>query len=153
MHRAKLTTLVVVVAVLFAGNVAYNYHDVMWMSDLGQHSDMRLLGEGIYEYQAKTGKWPSKLADLSITPTALKYPQWWADQLILDANAIVCPVNLKPDPKYNGQAILCYHTKGADAESGRMWVCWGDLRTGPIKFEELKECLNKQKEIAAQEKD
>ena len=85
----------------------------------------------------------------------LKYPQWWADTLSLDANIIACPKNLKPDPKDNGHAILCYHAKGADAENGRMWVCWGDLRTGPITLEELNEHLNKQKNVThpASEKD
>ena len=145
---------IVVALVLIVGIVAYNYCDVMWMSDLGSHSDMRLIGEGIYEYHAKTGKWPSKLDDLSETSLPLKYPQWWTDQLALDANAIVCPKNLKPDPKDNRHVILCYHCKGLDAERGRMWVCWGDLRTGPISLEELKEHLNKQKivEIPVPEK-
>jgi len=32
-----------VATVLVVGIVAYNYYDVMWMSDVGQHSDMRLL--------------------------------------------------------------------------------------------------------------
>ena len=43
------------------------------------HNDMRLIGEGIYEYHARTGKWPSKLDDLSVTSLPLKYPQWWTD--------------------------------------------------------------------------
>jgi hypothetical protein len=95
------------------------------------------------------------LDDLSITSLALKYPQWWTGTLALDANPIVCPKNLKPDPKANAHVILCYHSKGLDAERGRMWVCWGDLRTGPIKHEELKEHLNQQKtmENPAPEKD
>jgi hypothetical protein len=143
MRRAKIATIVVA-AFLVVGIVAYNYYDVVWMSNVGQHSDMRLIGEGIYEYHAKTGKWPSKLDDLSVTSLPLKYPQWWKALLELDANAIVYPKNLKPDPKDNGHVILCYHNKGLDAEMGRMWVCWGDLRTGPISLEALQECLNKQ---------
>jgi hypothetical protein len=116
---------------------------------------MRLIGEGIYEYHTKTGKWPSKLDDLSVTSLPMKYPQWWANQLVLDANAIVCPKNLEPNPNDNGHAILCYHNKGLEAERGRMWVCWGDLRTGPITHAELKEHLNQQKkmETPAPEKD
>jgi hypothetical protein len=144
MRRANKPTIVVA-AVLVVGIVAYNYYDVMWMSDVGSHSDMRLIGEGIYEYHAKTGKWPSKLDDLSVTSLPLTYPQWWTELLALDADAIVCPKSLKPDPKDNGHVILCYHSKGLDAERGRMWVCWGDLRTGPIPLDALQEHLTKQK--------
>ena len=137
--------IIVVATVLVVGIVAYNYYDVMWMSDVGSHSDMRLIGEGIYEYHAKTGKWPSKLDDLSVTSLPLKYPQWWTGLLALDADVIVCPNNLKPDSKGNGHVILCYHSKGLDAEKGRMWVCWGDLRSACLTLEEMQECLNKQK--------
>ena len=73
MWRVNKATIVVAV-VLVVGIVAYNYYDVMWMSDVGQHSDVRLIGEGIYEYHAKTGKWPSKLDDLSVTSLPLKCP-------------------------------------------------------------------------------
>src|SRR5947207_13399943 len=101
----------------------------------------------MYEYYAHTVHGRSKLYDLSRTSLPLKSPQWWTDQLALDANAIVCPKNLKPAPKDNGHVILFYHSKGLDAERGRMWVCWGDFRTGPITLEELKEHLNKQKNV------
>jgi hypothetical protein len=147
MRWANIATILVA-AVLVVGIVAYNYNDVMWMSDVGSHSDMRLIGEGIYEYHAKTGNWPSKLDDLSITSLVLKYPDWWAGTLALDANIIVCPKSLTPNPKDNEYAILCYHNKGAEAERGRMWVCWGDLRTGPITLEELKKHLDKQNNVA-----
>ena len=145
MRWANIATIVVA-AVLVVGIVAYNYYDVMWISDVGQHSDMRLIGESIYEYHAKTGKWPSKLDDLSVTSLPLKYPAWWTDTLALNANAIACPKNLKRDPKDNGHVILCYHHKGLDAEMGRMWVCWGDLRTECITSEELQSHLNKLKD-------
>ena len=42
MRWANIATIVAA-AVLVVGIVAYNYYDVMWMSDVGQHSDMRLL--------------------------------------------------------------------------------------------------------------
>ena len=111
--------------------------DVAQMSDQSQQIYLRLYGEGIYEYHALTGKWPSKIDDLAKTSLPLKYPHWWKAQLGIDADAIVCPKNLKPDPKENGHVILCYHNKGLDVEMGRMWVCWGDLRTECITPEEL----------------
>ena len=145
MRWANIATIVMA-AVLVVGIVAYNYYDVMWMADVGSHSDMRLIGEGIYEFHAKTGKWPSKLDDLSVTSLPLKYPDWWMGTLALDANAVVCPKNLKPDPKENGHVILVYHKKGLDAEMGRMWVCWGDLRTECISLEELQVNLQNRKD-------
>jgi hypothetical protein len=84
MRLANIATIVAA-AVLVVGIVAYNCYDVMWMSDVGSHSDMQVIGEGIYEYHAKTGKWPSKLDDLSVTSLPLKYPQWWTELLALDA--------------------------------------------------------------------
>ena len=146
MRWANIATIVAA-AVLVVGIVAYNYYDVMWMSAVGQDNEMRVIGEGIYEYHAKTGKWPSKLDDLSVTSLPLKYPQWWTELLALDADVIVCPNNLKPDSKDNGHVILCYHSKGLDAERGRMWVCWGDLRTEPIPLEALNEHLKKQRNV------
>jgi hypothetical protein len=83
--RWAIKAKIVMGAVLVVGIVAYNYYDVMWMADVGSHSDMRLIGEGIYEYHAKTGKWPSKLDDLSVTSLPLKYPKWWTGTLALDA--------------------------------------------------------------------
>ena len=135
-------------ALLVVGVLVYNYYDVKEMSDLGQEIDMRMLGECTYEYHALTGKWPSQLADLAITSHPLKYPDWWAGTLVFDANAIVCPKDLKPNPKENGHVILCYHNKGLDAERGRMWVCWGDLRTECITPEALQKHLNKQDNVA-----
>ncbi len=134
-------------AVLVAVIIAYNYYHVMEMNDLSQQASLSLYGEGIYEYHALIGKWPSKIDDLARTSLPRRYPRWWTAQLGLDADVIVIPKDLKTDPKDNGHVILCYHNKGLDAERGRMWVCWGDLRTECITSEELQECLDKQKKV------
>jgi hypothetical protein len=144
MCRANKATIVVG-AVLVVGVLAHDYYDLRDMADLSQQSSLRLYGEGIYEYHALTGKWPSKIDDLAGTSLPRRYPHWWADQLGLDADVIVAPQDLNPDPNENGHVILCYHNKGLDAENGRMWICWGDLQTGCITLEELQEHLKKQK--------
>ena len=141
MWRANKATIglgAVVVAVI----TAYNYHGVKEMSNQSQQIYLRLYGEGIYEYHALTGKWPTKIDDLARTSLPLRYPPWWKAQLGIEADVIVIPKDLKPDPKDNGHVILCYHNKGLDAEMGRMWVCWGDLRTECITPGELQEYLN-----------
>jgi hypothetical protein len=133
-------------AVLVAALMASNYYHVREMTDLSQQASLRLYGEGIYEYHALTGKWPSKMNDLDRTSLPLQYPHWWKAQLDIEADVIACLKNLKPDPKANGDVILCYHHKGLDAEQGRMWVCWGDLRTTWITREELNAHLQANEE-------
>ncbi|HYV34111.1 MAG TPA: hypothetical protein VE988_00315 [Gemmataceae bacterium] len=134
-------------AVVAAVIVAYNYDDVKEMGDMSQQIYLRLYGESIYEYHALTGEWPSKVDDLAKTSLPVKYPHWWKAQLDIEADVIVWPKDLKPDPKENAHAILCYHNKGLDAEMGRMWVCWGDLRTECITPEDLQKNLNKQNKV------
>jgi hypothetical protein len=134
-------------AVVVAVIMAYNYYHVKEMVDLSQQIYLRLYGESIYEYHALTGKWPSKVDDLARTSLPLKYPHWWKAQLEIEADVIVWPKDLKPDPKENARFILAYHNKGLDAEMGRMWVCWGDLRTEWITPEELQDNLNKLKKV------
>src|ERR1700733_9926273 len=106
MWRANKATIVVG-AVLVVGILAYNYYDVKEMSDLSQQTDLRLYGEGVYEYHALTGKWPSKVDDLAITSLPRRYPHWWKAQLDLEADVIVISKDLKPNPKDNGHIILC----------------------------------------------
>lgn len=120
-----------VCAMLIAVIMADNYRFVNEMNDLSSQAYLRLYGESIYEYHALSGKWPSRIDDLLQTSLALKDLHLaWISQLESEADIIVWPKNLKPDPKDNAHVILCYHNKGLDAERGRMWVCWGDLRNG-----------------------
>ncbi len=127
--------------VLIAVIMSYNYYGVD-RSDISYTQNyLRLYGSSIYEYHALTGNWPSKIDDLAITSLAVKYPHWWKSQLEIGAEVIVWPKDLKPDPKENARILLVYHNKGLDAELGRIWICWGDLRTGWITPEELQNKL------------
>lgn len=146
MWRVDKTTIGLSVGLLVV-ITAFSVYDVKEMTDQSQRNYLRLYGDSIYEYHALTGKWPSKIDDLAQTSLPVKYPNWWKVQLDTEADVIVWPKNLKPDPNDNGHIILCYHNKGLDAERGRMWVCWGDLRTGWITLEELQERLNKPKQV------
>jgi hypothetical protein len=142
-NKATIGVGAVVVAVV----MAYNHYGMKEMSDQSQQNYLRLYGSSIYEYHALTGKWPTQIDDLAKTSLPKRNPHWKA-QLDIEADVIVWPKNMSPDPKENGHVILAYHNKGLDAEMGRMWVCWGDLRTGCVTPDELHDLLNKPKAVA-----
>jgi hypothetical protein len=98
---------------------------------------LRLYADSIYEYHSTTGQWPAQTDDLARTSLPQRFPYW---RRLLDEETIVVVwhKNLKPDPKDNAGLILAYHNKGFYAQLGRVWVCWGDLRTEYIKKEDLQ---------------
>ena len=102
-------------------------------------------GSSIYEYHSKAGQWPSQTADLAKTSLPQQFRYW---KQTLDDETIVIPwhKNLKADPKDNAGLILAYHNKGLYARLGRVWVCWGDLRTEYIKVEDLRANLQTNKD-------
>jgi hypothetical protein len=89
---------------------------------------LRLFGASIYEYHARTGRWPRRAEDLAETSLPRQSPYW---KVMLDAgtDVVVWHDDLQPDPRDNARVILVYHNKGLIASMGRHWVCWGDLRT------------------------
>jgi hypothetical protein len=98
---------------------------------------LKLYGDGIYEYHAKTGQWPSRIDDLAKTSLPENF-RYWKEILDMQTIAIVWHKNLKTDPKDNAGLILAYHNKGLYSQLGRTWVCGGDLRTEYIKTEDLR---------------
>jgi hypothetical protein len=94
-------------------------------------------GASIYEYHSKTGQWPSQADDLTRTSLPLQFRSW---KKTLDDQSIVVVwhKSLKPNPIDNAGLILAYHNKGLYAQLGRVWVCWGDLRTEFITKEQLQ---------------
>ena len=133
-------------AVLVAVMIVYSFYHIKDMSDQSTQNYLRLYASSIYEYHALTGQWPSKIDDLARTSLPLQNPHWWKAQLDTEADVIVWPKDMKPDPKDNGRILLAYHNKGLDAEMGRMWVCWGDLRTEWITPEDLRHHLQNRKD-------
>jgi hypothetical protein len=97
---------------------------------------VRLYGDAVYEYHSRTAQWPSQIDDLAKTSLPVQFPYW---KQLLDERTIVMVWNkdMKPDPIDNAGLILAYHNRGLHAELGRVWVCWGDLRTEYIKRDEL----------------
>lgn len=54
------------------------------------------------------------------------------------------PQNLKPDPRDNANVLLVYTNKGLFNHLGRMWVCWGNLRTEHMRQADLRTQLGRQ---------
>jgi hypothetical protein len=105
---------------------------------------LRLIGSSIYEYHARTGRWPTRIGDLAKTSLPRQSP-YWRQGLDDEVEVIVWHKTLKPDPKDNAGHVLVYHDKGLIAWGGRKWVCWGDLRTEYVKTEDLWAYLKKLK--------
>ena len=101
---------------------------------------LRLVGSIIYEFHTNTGPWPERAEDLAATSLPLRSPYWkqMLDQGII---VVVWPKGLKPDPKENAGVVLTYDNGGLFARLGRVWVCWGDLRTEYVKVEDLRSKL------------
>jgi hypothetical protein len=113
------------------------------LSDISNHSirlHLRLLGSGIYEYHAKTGRWPARIEDLAETSLPQHSP-YWRVMIKSGTNVVVWHDDLRPDPKDNADLILAYHNRGLLASLGYQWVCWGDLRTEYITTRQLRERL------------
>jgi hypothetical protein len=125
---------IAVIVVIAVG--VYNYVGIVDMSDLSIQIWLRLYASSIYEYHTKTGRWPTRTEDLAETSLPQQTPHW-REVLDIEADVIVWPKDLNPDPKDNAGVILVYQNKGLYAELGHNWVCWGDLRTEYITTEEL----------------
>jgi hypothetical protein len=63
---------------------------------------------------------------------------YWRTLIENGSVAVVWRSDLKPDPKDNASLILTYNNAGLFSKLGRVWVCWGDLRTEYVKQEELR---------------
>ena len=98
---------------------------------------LRLTASSIYEFHRAAGRWPTTADDLASTSLPQISP-YWKTLIENDNVSIVWRSDLKPDPKDNAALVLTYNRTGLFPKLGRVWVCWGDLRTEYIKDEELQ---------------
>ena len=136
--RVTVAGLAVAAGVYLAAQITgmvmdYFNHDSIPHQAIRLH--LRLVCAGIYEYHSKTGRWPTRFDDLAETSLAQKVPNW---RMVEPQTIVVLwRDDLKPDPKDNAAVILAYYNKGLFSRLGRMWVCWGDLRTEYLKADEI----------------
>ncbi len=102
------------------------------------------IGSSIYEYHSQTERWPSQTDDLAKTSLPQQF-RYWKQALVDKSIVVVWHKNLKAEPNDNAGLILAYHNRGLYARLGRVWVCWGDLRTEYIKIEDLRASLQTNK--------
>jgi hypothetical protein len=114
------------------GSWIWDYFDPSSIAHQSIRLQLRLLGESIYEYRKQTGRWPAKLDDLGQTSLPAKSPYWRA--VNSESTVVLWPKDMPEDPQQNGKVLLAYYTGGRFSKFGRVWVCWGDLRTefGPV---------------------
>jgi len=91
----------------------------------------------MYECHAQTGRWPTRVDDLSQTSLPTRSHVWRQT-----ANSILFlwPQKLDSQAKNNSQVLLMYWEGGLFNSFGRVWVCWGDLRTEHVAQMALARC-------------
>jgi hypothetical protein len=140
----RLGGLVLGIALLMALSLPIvRYHDHSDVVHQAIQIWLRLYGDAIYEHHSITGKLPSQIDDLAKTSLPQQF-RYWRQMLDDEAIVIIWHKNLKPNQKNNARLILAYHNRGLYAELGRVWVCWGDLRSEYIKREDLQAQLQRQ---------
>lgn len=97
--------------------------------------DLKIIGESIYEAQAKSGKWPAQIADLEGT-AYLRMP-YRKEVLERGTFVVVWQQDLDPNVAANHARVLAYSNGGVLAWLGLVWGCRGDLRTERLGREEI----------------
>ena len=140
--RSRILAAVAILALLWAGSLAWDYFNPDSIPHVSMSDQLKLFASAIYEFRETTGRWPATLSDLEKTSLPAKNPYWKQSAVPLE---ILWPKDLKPDPKDNSSVLLIYFTGGLFNRLGRVWVCWGDLRTEHLPEADLRAVLAKQK--------
>ena len=146
LSRKQIFLIIIVAGVGLMVWRIFNYHSTGLVIDCVDVAHeavsfrLKFLCEGIYQYRAATGSWPTKAADLAGTPMALTM-RGWDDDIYSGRVVVLWPQDWPPNPKDNADKILAYYTAGLISEFGKQWVCWGDLRTEYLPTEKLQAVL------------
>jgi hypothetical protein len=130
----KVLALVAILLLIWFARVAWDYFDRDSPANLAMQVQLKMFGSAMYEYHAHTGRWPTKLDDLSQTSLPGRSHVW---RQTADAIVVLWPQNLKPAPKDNPDVLLAYWKGGLFNSFGRVWVCWGDLRVQRLNTKEV----------------
>ena len=127
-------------ALLWCAQVLWDYHDPESIAHVSIQYSLKMFGTAMYEYHSATGRWPASLEDLAQTSLARQSNLWRGTATTI---VFLWPQDLKPDPKDNAGELLLYSDVGLFNKMGRMWVCWGDLRTEHMPEQDLRARLRK----------
>jgi hypothetical protein len=138
--RWKIIVGLVALAVAWSARLTWDYLDPNSIAHMAMQQQLKLFGSAMYEYHLATGRWPQRLDDLERTSLPLKNHLWreTAPTIVL-----LWPQDLRPDPNDNAGVLLAYRQAGLFNRLGRVWVCWGDLRTEHIPQERLRTLLTR----------
>lgn len=120
---------------LWLARLTWDYYDPNSPANIAMQVQLKMFATATYEYHSHTGRWPTNLDDLAQTSLPARNYVWRQT-----ANTIVFlwPQNLTAEPKDNANILLAYWTGGLFNRFGRVWVCWGDLRTERIRSIEIR---------------
>jgi hypothetical protein len=132
--RWKLLALIGVPLLVWCVKFTWDYFDYDSVPHQAMQFQLKLFGAAMYEFHATTGRWPASLDDLERTTLPQRSYVW---RQTASTFVFLWPKELKSDPKDNARVILAYVGGGLFNELGRVWVCWGDLRTEHMRERDL----------------
>src|SRR5438445_5730028 len=138
--KSKIFIVVGAFVLLWFARFVWDYFDPTSVANQAMQIQLRLFGSAMYEYHTATKRWPTKLDDLAQTSLPKRSYIW---QQTATTMVFLWPQDLNPDPKYNADVLLAYDRGGLYNKLGRVWVCWGDLRTERLREHDLRARLPK----------
>lgn len=139
--RYKFLAVGVLLLLAYLAPIAWDYFDYSSVAHVSMQFQLKLFGAAIYEFHTATGRWPASLHDLAQTSLVRKSSAW---REIARPMVILWPKDLNPEPKDNPGMLLAYYSGGLFNQLGRVWVCWGDLRTEHLPKGKLAAQLSRQ---------
>lgn len=137
---SKIFIVVITFVLLWFARFVWDYFDPTSVANQAMQIQLKLFGSAMYEYHTATKRWPTKLDDLAQTSLPRRSYIW---QQTATTMVFLWPHDLNPDPKDNADVLLAYYKGGLYNRVGRVWVCWGDLRTERMQEHDLRARLPK----------
>lgn len=135
----KIVAVIAAAALLWLGHFAWDYFDSNSPAHLSMQVQLKLFGAAIYEFHANTGRWPANLDDLAKTSLPEKS---YVRRQTATAMVFLWPQDLKANPQDNANVLLAYWNGGWFNRLGRVWFCWGGLRTEHMREPDLRARLS-----------
>ena len=137
MTKGRLTILAALGVAAIVIGIAWDYFNRDSIPHEAIRLHLKFTAASIYEFHNTAGRWPKSADDLAFTSLPERSP-YWRNLIENGSVAIIWRSDLKPNPKDNAGLVLTYNNVGFFSKLGRVWVCWGDLRTEYVKEEELR---------------
>jgi len=127
--KSKIFIVVGAFLLLWFARFVWDYFDPTIDANQAMQIQLKVFGSAMYEYHAATKRWPTKLDDLAQTSLPKRSYIWQQTATTM----VFLWLDLNPDPKYNANVLLTYDRGWLSDKLGRVWVCWGDLRTERLR--------------------